>query len=147
MQCLNCSITTNNPKFCSMSCAAKYNNKMYPKRPKTQSLCSCGSPKTTRSKFCKTCRPKAGQDLTLAEARYSQHGQQNKYSLIRQRARYSAQQAGMTCCSKCGYSKHVEIAHIKPVHSFPDTTMISEINHISNLLALCPNCHWEFDHP
>jgi predicted HNH restriction endonuclease len=25
--------------------------------------------------------------------------------------------------------------------------MISEINKPENLIILCPNCHWEFDHP
>jgi HNH endonuclease len=46
---------------------------------------------------------------------------------------------------KCGYSKHVEICHIKEVKSFPDDAKIKEINDPSNLLYLCPNCHWEFD--
>jgi len=49
-------------------------------------------------------------------------------------------------CRVCGYEKHVEIAHIKPVKSFPDTAMISEINDIKNLMALCPTHHWEHDH-
>lgn len=49
-------------------------------------------------------------------------------------------------CAICGYDKHVEIAHIKPVSEFDDNTLISEINSIDNLIALCPNHHWEFDH-
>lgn len=48
-------------------------------------------------------------------------------------------------CSKCGYDKHFQICHIKSISSFPDDTMLSEINNISNVVALCPNCHWEFD--
>lgn len=48
-------------------------------------------------------------------------------------------------CEICGYNKHIEIAHIKAVADFDDNTLISEINDISNLIALCPNHHWEYD--
>lgn len=50
------------------------------------------------------------------------------------------------CCAKCGYSTHIEIAHIKPVSDFENSTTIAEINSIDNLIALCPNHHWEYDH-
>lgn len=49
------------------------------------------------------------------------------------------------CCYVCGYDKHIEIAHIKSVSSFDDETKVSDINNIDNLVALCPNHHWEFD--
>ena len=48
-------------------------------------------------------------------------------------------------CSICGYDKHVEVAHIKPVSEFDENTPIFEINSINNLIALCPNHHWEYD--
>jgi len=32
------------------------------------------------------------------------------------------------------------------VSDFPDAALIAEINDIANLVALCPNHHWEFDH-
>lgn len=49
------------------------------------------------------------------------------------------------CCNLCGYSKHYEVCHIKSVSSFSDDIKVEEINSIDNLVALCPNCHWEFD--
>jgi hypothetical protein len=49
-------------------------------------------------------------------------------------------------CSKCGYSNYVEIAHLKAVSEFPDDATIAQINDLNNLVALCPNHHWEFDH-
>jgi hypothetical protein len=49
------------------------------------------------------------------------------------------------CCLVCGYSYHVEICHRKDVKDFPDETLISKINDIDNLVALCPNHHKEFD--
>lgn len=48
-------------------------------------------------------------------------------------------------CAVCGYDKHYEVAHIKAVADFDDTILISEINDINNLIALCPNHHWEYD--
>lgn len=48
-------------------------------------------------------------------------------------------------CEVCGYSHHVEVAHIRPVSDFSDTASIREINSIDNLIGLCPNHHWEFD--
>lgn len=48
-------------------------------------------------------------------------------------------------CEICGYSNHVEVAHIKAVSDFDDSTTISEINSLSNLIGLCPNHHWELD--
>lgn len=48
-------------------------------------------------------------------------------------------------CVVCGYDKHYEVAHIKFVSSFDDNALISEINDIDNLIALCPNHHWEYD--
>ena len=49
------------------------------------------------------------------------------------------------CCIICGYDKHYEVCHINPVSLFNDDDLISDINHIDNLMALCPNHHWEFD--
>ena len=48
-------------------------------------------------------------------------------------------------CAICGYDKHIEIAHIKSVASFDEYATIGEINSADNLIALCPNHHWEYD--
>ena len=32
------------------------------------------------------------------------------------------------------------------VSDFDDSALISEINSKDNLIALCPNHHWEYDH-
>ena len=49
-------------------------------------------------------------------------------------------------CEICGYDKHVEVAHRKAVSDFDDDTTIRDINSIGNLIGLCPNHHWEYDH-
>lgn len=48
-------------------------------------------------------------------------------------------------CAVCGYSKYVEVCHIKSVSDFEDTSCLLEINDISNLIGLCPTHHWELD--
>jgi len=48
-------------------------------------------------------------------------------------------------CLICGYTNHTEVCHIREVSGFSDESFIGEINDINNLMALCPNHHWEFD--
>jgi len=50
-------------------------------------------------------------------------------------------------CEKCGYSYTVQICHIKAIKDFSKDALLSEINHPDNLIYLCPNHHWELDHP
>ena len=45
----------------------------------------------------------------------------------------------------CGYEKHVEACHIKPVKEFGMDALLSEVNSAENIAPLCPNCHWELD--
>jgi hypothetical protein len=57
MNCLNCNKETTNPKYCSKSCSAKINGKLFPKR-KLKNLCSrCKNIRDTyTSSLCKSCR-------------------------------------------------------------------------------------------
>lgn len=72
---------------------------------------------------------------------------QSYRSAIRKRAEKVFSDSGKPLkCAICGYDNHVEIAHIRPVSDFPGDTLISEINSKDNLIALCPNHHWEYDH-
>lgn len=48
-------------------------------------------------------------------------------------------------CESCGWSYHADVCHIRPVSEFSDSTLLKEINDPSNLIYLCPNCHWLFD--
>jgi len=48
-------------------------------------------------------------------------------------------------CVICGYDRHFDVAHKRDVADFPPDALISEINDIGNLVALCKNHHWEFD--
>jgi hypothetical protein len=35
---------------------------------------------------------------------------------------------------------------MRSLTSFPLDTPIAVVNDLDNLVGLCPNCHWEFDH-
>ena len=47
-------------------------------------------------------------------------------------------------CAICKYP-HTQICHIKPIAGFDLSALVSEINRIDNLIALCPNHHFEMD--
>lgn len=76
----------------------------------------------------------------------SRKNYQSYRSAIRKLAEKTYKESGKPLsCSVCGYDKHIEIAHIKAVSDFDNSSTIAEINSIDNLIALCPNHHWEYD--
>lgn len=157
MKCLNCSKETANPKFCCRSCAASTNNKLFPKRVSDRKCTKCDEPACSyRSQLCtlhreefRVARKNQWATRSLSEFRNSEGvlGKHPSWANVRVRlmARTKLSHLSSQPCSKCGYDKHVELAHIQPVTSFPDTALISEVNSESNIIPLCPNCHWEFD--
>lgn len=163
-------------KYCNSSCAAKINNKgvkrnykretsvilqsytnrvsdenfkqiSYASKNLTDStkivnyedLISKGKQKIGRKKSIKT--------YTKGEIFSNHKNRQSARSNIRKDAERTFKRFNRKYeCCLCEYNNHIEIAHIKPVSEFTNDTFISEINHISNLVPLCPNHHWEFDH-
>ena len=143
VNCKCCMKPTKNPVYCSKSCAAKTNNKI-PKRKKKKWKCiSCENECGYRRKYCNSCI--IPEDMTLQQATYKKHHKSSAFALIRSRARNTKKAKETTKCERCGYDKHVEVCHIKPISEHSLNTKISVINHESNLLILCPNCHWEQD--
>jgi hypothetical protein len=134
--------------FCSRSCGAIYNNTISPKRSHNNSCRICGK-RTEKSKavYCDGCRPNhcliPCSEKTIGDIKKNQ--QQGKYSPIRNHARNLMKNFPMVC-KLCGYSKHVECCHIKAISEFSDDTKLSIVNSLENLILLCRNCHWEFDH-
>ncbi len=144
--CLNCNIETSNPKFCSRSCSAKYTNKIPKRKRSLASTCSCGSWKNSSHAQCRTCFQSRNKSATITDWIYRNSSvPQSLYGRIRLNARRVTRKLPKVC-SICGYNKHVQVAHIKPISKFTGTTLISEVNDLRNLSFLCPNHHWEFDH-
>lgn len=108
----------------------------------------CGKPCWGKNGRCDECKQKQSfehyETLTLGDKTYNKH-KYAKYAYIRWYARKQADDLGWTKCCNCGYDKHIEVAHIKPISSFPPETLIKDINSPNNLLPLCPNCHYEYD--
>jgi len=146
-------------RFCCKSCS----NAKCKRRAKKVSYCyreECNNELDHyTNKFCKSCRESGYSkartvngkpiiDCTLLEASLARIGGANAYDSIRAHARSILRyriNAGAGC-EECGWSRHVQVCHIKSIKSFSENALVSEINHLNNLKLLCPNCHWLFDH-
>ncbi len=156
----SCPNLTENPKFCSSSCSASFNNlsRNSPKRVAKRVFCKCGEDITrlgkinkakshNKRRLCDKCLSETRVDwenLSILELQALRKYQRN--SRIRDNARkvYSTSNKPKYC-KVCGYSKHYEVHHIKPIHSFEENSTLQIVNHIDNLVALCPTHHWEVD--
>lgn len=155
--CQYCGVETLNSNYCSNSCSAKVSNKQRIRFKKTHLCIHCNQETIYNRKFCDQCMKdgwqysrqgtKPLQLRTIEESiqRVTHSGGANRYTAVRSNARtlYKEQLAGS--CEVCGYSKHVELCHIKPISSFPLDTLLTDVNAPSNVTFLCPNCHWEYD--
>jgi hypothetical protein len=161
--CLNCNqiihvnyfqkvVDVRRKQFCNQSCAAIYNNlgKTYQQNIVNKKIICmhCGKPrKNHNNSLCYKCNAILKFDnMTKGELFNKSKNWQTARSLIAKNARENFKlHHGINECFICKYNKTIEICHIKAVSEFPDETLLKEINNIYNLIALCPNCHWEFD--
>lgn len=119
-------------KFCNRTCAAIFNNSKFPKRIKKE--------KSRKEKIDIVGIRTKGEMLSLRKT------WQGYRSAIAKHARKIFKESDKDKkCFTCGYDKHYDVAHIKPVSDFSENVLILKINDINNLIALCPNCHWEYD--
>jgi len=150
---------TNN--FCSHSCSAAFSNKgVQHNKPKLRICKECNSKYTFKQgsntvNRCNSCYIKHVKHsdniktMTLFEYK-NNYDMSNKhqsllYARIRQFTKSWLKDLKNKPCSICGYDKHVELHHIKPISEFDDDATLGEINSSDNVIQLCPNCHWEVD--
>lgn len=152
--CLNCEkVFKVNRKqvkiFCSKRCSSIINNK---KRKNNKIVlnkkcirCDELITEKGRRKLCVICIniPKY---QTLKECIYSKGTRSGYYSYVRYHSRNKLLKIRKCLCEYCGYDKFSECCHIKAISDFDMNTKIEEINDSENLLFLCPNHHWEFEH-
>lgn len=137
-------------KYCSRSCAVAANNQKAPKRKKNVRQCHlCSQPCAgPRTKFCSRHTRQPAPNLTLADVAnmMSAKGKHPswRWAYVRSMNRIWNQNLPQIC-QVCGYSRHVELAHIKGIATFPMTALLREVNAPTNVLVLCANHHWEFD--
>jgi hypothetical protein len=106
-------------------------------------LCNKQFTKNNKNTSCSECTSKRFINLSTPIENLFCAGT-NKYSRIRNHARPFSKKHPQ--CYVCKYNKHVEVAHIKPISEFDPSTPIGVVNHVTNLMSLCSNHHWEFDH-
>lgn len=162
MKCLYCEKETFNPKFCSQSCSAKFNNSKYPKRRiirkcvksncenfakdyKT-TLCLKHWQENQKDYFLNLTLKDIGNLYTKDDNSFKNRSWRAKaHKRLRDLARHWFKDMTEIPCASCGYDKHVELCHIKSIADFPEYSLVREINCKENLIQFCPNCHWEFD--
>lgn len=147
--------------FCNRSCAATHNNKGVVRNPRKIRTCTrCPNTFTvsdtpgTRTILCSDCKEQyilsmEHKNKTIGEYRnmLSVKGKHVSWAHAHIRSFNRSWNKILTKlpCQNCLYCKHIELAHIKPITSYEDHITLSEVNDPENILALCPNCHWEFD--
>ena len=141
-------------KFCNHSCAALHtsNNPNKPKWSRAlKHLCiRCGKTTTRGIQICRMCCRIEKLNGTIYHITKGDLFKSKGYSVTREFIRKHAfrtfELSGTKkICKICGYSKHIEVCHIKSVSDFPSSATILEINNLKNLIALCPTHHWELD--
>ena len=135
--CIECKIETKNPKFCSRSCSARFNNRGKNRHGTTLPNCKFCNALLKRSQnvFCnQTCQHDYDwhRRVELIE-----NGNTSLY--FKNYKKYLIWKYGPSCM-KCGWSEinpstgnvPIEINHIDGN---------SENNSLDNLELICPNCH------
>lgn len=158
VKCECCGKETNSKRFCSHSCRCKFTNKLrkgesrpFKPRKELPNKCKCcGVGVYSGITYCKQCSPQQEKlrklNLkTLKEVIAKRHRHQ-KHIQINEAARNTYLKSDKPkFCINCGYKDSIQVAHIKPISSFPEDTLIGEINNLDNLIALCYPCHLKFD--
>lgn len=132
-------------KYCSRSCANACSNSLSPKRKRTNTCKVCDTLIRSDRSYCADHASKDWSLITLAELR-----SRGKYysGVIRRlaRASYKRDMRPMRCVV-CGYSNPevLQICHVRAVSAHDDSDSVAYINRASNLVAMCPTHHAEFD--
>lgn len=154
MLCVGCQ-TEFEPKsktniYCSESCKRSVTMKNW--RKNNKKVCpSCGSTMCYKAKLCKLCNNGTTEcmESTIAEYQLMPSIKDKHPSWVSHHIRLFAKSWNTHLkgkpCENCGYDKHTEFCHITAISSFDKDTKLSVVNGESNLVILCPNCHWEFD--
>lgn len=139
-----------NLRYCNRICLAQSKIKVKSMCKKQSKSCSiCNTNISGKNKYCELCKSQkipSSYNCTKKEMFDKCKNWQSARTQIRKHAKLIFNNYIKTNkCSICNYSKHIEICHIKPVKDFSDNCLLSQINNPNNLVALCPNHHWEFD--
>jgi hypothetical protein len=132
---------------------SEYCKKCYNANRPKYSCEKCGKKrKKTLSPMCRKCfydyqTSIISSDDRIISSMFYNCGERNKYNGVRCHARRLIKSLRLEFkCKCCNFSSGVQVCHIKSISSFDENSKLSEVNDIKNLILLCPNCHWLFDH-
>jgi hypothetical protein len=150
-------IRKTNNNFCSKSCAAKFNNKKYPKRKPEGKCKQCLQEISASRSYCKECR-KRRKENAIGLLSYSELPQRikerKKKSVVeyRRRTKLKAIEYKGGGCQICGYNKCVASLVFHHLDPSKKDFNISHKNikswerikkEIDKCVLLCQNCHGE----
>lgn len=118
--------SSKNAKFCSRKCHDDNKKSQY---STTRVRIDDVGGETKRSLKSKTVNWQQWRTVVTAHAQKKMAEKHDEYS-----------------CVMCGYTTYNEACHIKSVASFGDDVTLNVINDPDNLMYMCRNHHWEFDH-
>ena len=143
--CVECGIETANPKFCSRSCSAKYNNRKYPKRKRAlpSGECQrCSKPLTKRydSTYCSLrCSGLSRRDKVVAAWLNGDDTGLTSIGTLKPGIKEWLREVRGDACEMCGWNEVNPYTGKVPVvadHIDGDW----QNNTLDNLRLLCPNC-------
>lgn len=135
-------------KFCSRSCAAKYNNLGVTRNHKGNSCRVCGKLIAGNKNFCSNdCR-----EIIYTKNRLERAKKSGSYVISwRQRTKLRAIAYKGGCCQICGYDKSVRALQFHHLNSGEKDFNISKVtkswqtvkSELDKCILLCSNCHAE----
>jgi len=142
-KCKNCEASIEGRKsFCNSSCAAKYNNRLYPKRTNGRDKPKCKNCETPLKAYDRTyCNTKcqAGYYYKTVTLPSILEGTSKNIRAIKE---YLCETEG-ACCTSCGtgieWKGKPLTLHLDHIDGNSDN------NSLQNLRLLCPNCHSQTD--
>jgi len=136
--------------FCNQSCSCSFNNHAKPKRIKKIYRClDCNKIVSGRKRHCDECinaklQKVANMTLRCIKKTSDLGNQWTNTVRCHGIKIFRSNKPHVNKCERCGFP-HIEICHIKSICSHNMDTLVKYVNDISNLIGLCPNCHWELD--
>lgn len=134
-------------RFCNRSCSAIFNNKKRI-RNNTKKICKCGETKDISSKVCRKCYNETLSKIENRNLSFYIDGKNylsSKCQDIRFHARKVIEKSDKErCCKYCTnnvFKEVLEVHHIKGILKFNGNATIQEINHLDNLMWICPSHH------
>lgn len=146
-KCLHCGTATKNPKYCGSSCAAKRNNKLYPKRKANYNVIRktclrCDKPLIAKQKkYCSIkCSASYTGDIIFKKWLRGEHEGSDTRGVLLPSIRLRLVQQTNYKCSECGWGKPNPVLG-RPILTIEHIDGNWKNNTPDNVRVLCYNCH------